>query len=309
MTNDMLNDPTPEFRAHLESEISRAYRRQIRLGAPGPAREPRRGRLRAVGLLAICVAVGTASGIVSAQARDFARRDSLLEAARAELAIMALRLDIARAQFESASQKARIGALDGQGVASAESELRSMETRAARAKLNIEEIEVSSQAPRDELSAPLVNGRDFVTERIRLDLVNAQQQLTLAEGAVGTIEGRVRAGAVSELSRGEAQVHVERARRALAVLAERLSLRREFLEKATPADELSRRLEAAQLRQDVRVAEQALALARARAANVDRQRAVGAATELDALRARMDVMEREVELSLLMTQLRRIGGG
>ena len=307
MTNDMMNAPTPEFRANLESEISRAWRRETRLGAA--PRDPRPRRLRAAGLLAACLALGAVSGIVSAQARDFVRRDSLLDAARAELAIMALRLDLTRAQFDDASRKAQMGALDADGVASAESELRSMETRAMRARLNIEEINAGSQPPRDELNAPLVGGRDFVTERIRLDLANAQHRLVVAERALATADRRVRVGAVSDLARAEAQLDVARASAALAVLAERLSLRREFVEKATPADELARRTETAQLRQDIRDAQQALELAKALAANVERMRAVGAATELDAMRAQVEVKERELELSQLVMQLRRLGGG
>jgi hypothetical protein len=306
MTNEMMDTPTPEFRAQLESEISRAYRRETRLG--GPDREPPRRRLRGVGLLAACLALGAASGIVSAQARDFARRDSLLDAARAELAIMTLRLDLARVRVVEASRKASIGALDPDGVASAESELRSMEARAARVKLNIDEIGMGSQPPRDELNAPLVGGRDFVTERIRLDLADAQQQLELAERMLRLVARRVRVGSASELARSEAQLQVARASVALATLGERLSLRREFVEKGTPADELAKRLETARLRQDIRVAQQALELAQARAANVDRQRAVGTATELDAMRAHIEVKERELELSQLITQLQRVGG-
>jgi hypothetical protein len=303
MTSEMMNTPSPEFRARLESDIARAYRRETRLGAP---RQPRHGRLRAAGLLAICIAVGAVSGIVSAQARDFVRRDSLLDAARAELELMAVRLELARAQLEDASRRAKIGALDEDGVAVAETELRSMETRAMRARLNIDEIGMSSQPARDELNAPLVGGRDFVTERIQLDLTNAQQRLGAAERALGAIERRVRAGAESELALGEAQLAVTRTNGSLAALAQQLSLRREFVEKGTPAEELARRLEVAQLRQEIRIAQQAMDLARARAANVERHRAVGAATELDELRARVEVGVRELELSQLITQLRRV---
>ncbi len=307
MTNHSMNTPTPEFRAHLESEISRAWRRETRLGLE--RREPRRRRMRGAGLVAACLALGAVSGIVSAQALDYVRRDSLLDAARAELAIMSLRLNLTQAQLEDAARKVSIGALAAEALASAESERQAMEMRVMRTHLNIKEIELSSQPPRDELNAPLVGGRDFVTERIQLDLAVAQKQLRAAERALEAVDRRVRMGAVSELERGQAQLEVTRANAALATMAERLSLRREFIEKATPAEELARRLETAQLRQDVRVAQQSLDLAKARAANVDRQRAVGAATHLDTLRAQLDVKEREIDLARLVTHLRRLGGG
>ena len=305
MTHDIIDTPSPEFRAGLEAEIINAWHHETQLQS---ARRPHLRRLRAAGLIAACLALGAVSGIVSAQARDYVRRDSLVDAARAEMAILAMRLDLARARLQDASQKAKVGAIDLAGVAVAESELRSMETRAARAQLNIQEIEASSQPARDELNAPLVGGRDFVTERIRLDLVNAQQQLGAAERTLEMVDRRVRAGAVSELARTEAQLEVMRANAALGVLAERASLRREVVEKGAQAGDLARRLEAAQVKGDIRVAQQSLELVRARAANIERQRAVGAATQLDALRAQVETMERELELSRLVQQLKRLGG-
>ena len=305
MTNDIMHTPTPEFRAGLEAEIIGAWRRETELES---RRRPQRRRLRAAGLIAACLALGAVSGIVSAQARDYVRRDSLVDAVRAEMAILALRLDLARAQFNEASQKAKVGALDADGVALAESELRSLETRAARARLNIQEIEASSQAVRDELNAPLVGGRDFVADRIRLDLADAQQRLNTAERTLEMADRRVRAGAVSELARTEAQVEVTRANAELGVLAQPLALRREFIEKGGAAEDLARRLEAAQVKGDIRVVQQSLELVRARAANIERQRAVGAATQLDALRAQVETMERELELSRLVQQLKRLSG-
>ena len=64
-----------------------------------------------------------------------------------------------------------------------------------RARYNIEEITATSQPPRDELSAPLVGGRDFVKDRIMLDLAAAQERLTTAEKVYSETERRARVGA------------------------------------------------------------------------------------------------------------------
>lgn len=104
------------------------------------------------------------------------------------------------------------------------------------------------------------------------------------------------------------QASSERARGVLAVLAERLSLRREFIEKGLTADQLARRLESAQVREDIRVAQQSLALANVRVQTVERQHDVGMASDLDLMRAKADVKERELELRQLAIQLKRLGG-
>lgn len=305
MTTNMSNTPSPDFRAQLEWEITRSFRRESRLGAS--RRERRSRRLRAIALVTLCIAVGTTTGIASAQVRDYTRRDSLLDAARAELLLVRVRLNVAQGQFLNAKMRQNAGAIDAAAVASAEAEVRSMEALAARTQLNIDEIQVGSQAPRDELNAPLVGGRDFVKDRIQLDLVAAQQRLNASERAVGEAIDRVRAGAASDVSRLEAQLAMEHARGTLGILAERLSLRREFIEKGLTADQLAIRLESAQVREDIRVAQQSLVLANERVKLIERQHNAGAASDLDLMRAQVEVKERELELSQLAVQLKRLG--
>ena len=304
MTTDMSNTPSPDFRAQLEWEITRSFRRESRLGAH--RRERRQRWMRAAGVVLVCAAVGATAGIASAQVRDYSRRDSLLEAARADLMLAKIRLDLARAEFDTATKRQSIGAVDAATVTSAEAELRSMEALAARTQLNIDEIQASSVPPRDELNAPLVGGRDFVKDRIQLDLVAAQQQLNAAERAVAQVTERVRIGAVSDVSLHEAQLAMELARGTLAILAERLTLRREFIEKALSADQIAIRLESAQVREDMRIGQQSLDLAKERVKVIERQRNAGAASDLDLMRARVEERERFYGLVRLQIRLNRL---
>ena len=306
MTADM-HSPTPEFRDRLEWEVATAFRRARRERALSDGRASRiRPRLRAAAALLVAVAIGASAGLASAQIADASRRDSLLDASMAELYLASLRLDLARAQLDDARRREQLGAADAAAVASADADFHAMQAKARRLQLNMEEIRASStpQAPRDDLNAPLVGGRDFMLERLRLDLFVAQQRLTSAERALGDIERRVRVGAADPLARLEAEGDVARARASLAALAERQNLRREFLEKGTPIDELVRRQQRAELRSEAMVAQQALAIARERLSLLEKSRAAGAAGELDVLRARVAVGEREIELQRLMSRLR-----
>ena len=238
--------------------------------------------------------------------RDNARRDSVLSAVRAELMLAQLRLQLAQVRVANENHKVAAGVGDATAVAAAEADLRTMETRVARIQLDIAETQSSSVAPRDELTAPLVGGRDFVKERIELDLLAAQQRLSAAEQAVSNADARIRMGAASDLTRGDPLIDRARASADLAVLAERLSLRREFLDKGTSAEQIARRLEKTQLQQDMLVARQALDLASVRAETIERQAAVGAASDLDVMRAKIEVKERELELQQLAIHLQRL---
>lgn len=304
MTTDDTHAPTKEFVDHLEWEVVSAFRRETRLD------EQRRSRqtpwLRAAAVVLVSLAIGATAGLASAQMRDGARRDSLLDAAKADAALAALRLDLAQQQAADAKRKADVGAITVQSLLDAEAQLRLMEALAMRAKYNIDEINASALPPRDDLGAPLVKGRDFVKDRIQLDLFAAQQRLTALEAAQTEAERRVRVGAALQATQIEAQGEVLRARAALAALAARLNLRKEFLEKGTPVDELSRRLREAELRGDAYTAQQSLSLAQARLALIEKQRSAGVVGDVELLSAQLQVREQQIELQRLSERLRAV---
>ena len=295
MSTETMHRPTPEFRDYLEGELSRVYRRNRTFR-----------RYRGVAIVFAWLAIGMSAGLASAQIREGAQRDSLLEAANADLALVSMRLELARAQLADVTAKVNVGVLGAVSSAAARSELRRMEAAAMRAKLNVDEIRATAQSPRDDLNAPLVNGRDFVTERLQLDLFTAQQGMTAAEEALAEVRRRIRVGAETELAGLDADLEVVRSRAALGVLAERRRLRTLYVEQGTPADELARRMQQSQVRFDAMVAQEAVRVARARLSHVTKQRAIGMASELDQLRAELLVKERETELMLLGRQLREI---
>jgi hypothetical protein len=295
MSTETMHRPTPEFRDYLEGELSRVYRRNRTFR-----------RYRGLAVVVASLAIGTSAGLASAQIRESAQRDSLLDAANADLALVAMRLELARAQVADVTAKVKVGALSSASAAAAQAELRRMEAMAMRATLNVAEIRATAQAPRDDLNAPLVNGRDFVTERLQLDLFTAQRGLTAAEETQAEVQRRVRVGAETELAVLDADLDLVRSRAALGVLAERRRLRKRFVEQGTPGDELARRMQQSQVRFDAMVAQEAVRVARARLAQVTKQRAVGMASELDQLRAELVVKERETELILLGRQLREM---
>jgi hypothetical protein len=293
MTTEIVHEPTPEFRDFLEDEVTRAFRHHRFFS-----------RLRVVAIIVASLGVGTTAGLASAQIREGAQRDSLLEAAMSDLALVALRLDLARARHEDVSKKVKSGVVGSASLLSAESELRSMEAQAARAKLNVDEIRATSMAPRDDINAPVVNGRDFVTERLQLDLFAAQQRLVSAEQALAEVERQARVGAVGELASLDASLEVARARAALGTLAEQRTLRKEFTEQGTPGEQLLLRLQQARLRYEAMAAQEALLVSRRRKDAVQKQFDAGVALELDLLRAKVDLMVREVEMRVLAIKLR-----
>jgi hypothetical protein len=295
MTTDSMHLPTAEFREYLEGEITREFRRHRSFA-----------RLRLTAVLLGTLAAGTTAGLASAQIRQGAQRDSLLETALSDMALVVLRLEMTKKLMEDFEVRLKAGAVGPSVLANAQSEHRQMEALAARAKLNVDEIRASSLPPRDDLNAPRVGGRDFVAERVQIDLFLAQQRLTAAEQAQAEAERQSRVGTVGELAVLEAGLKVIKERAALGTLAERQKLRKEFIDQGTAGDQLNRRYQQAQVRLDAYVAQETVNVLRRRLDAVRKQHAAGTATELDLLRAEYEFKEKEYEFQMLARQLREL---
>jgi len=288
--------PTDAFRDYLEGEVSLAFRRD---------RAARRLRLAAI--VFISAGLGLTGGLARAQIRESTQRDSLLDAARADASLVQLRLQLLQAQLAQTQSAVAAGAALAESSRTLDLQVREMQAQLARAAANIDEIKASALPPRDELNAPLVNGRDFVRDRIQYRLMVLQADLQAAEAAQAEAARRVRVGAATEAANLDAELAVARARRDLAVAAERLSLRKEFLEKGTAIEQLTQRLEQMELKQNTSVAQSAMNLARQRAALMERLHSAGVAGDVEVLKAQLDLKERELELQQLVRRLKEIG--
>lgn len=302
MTHNHTYKPSDDFRAHLEDEIGRRFRHGARSAVRSQPRSTRWAKAAAV--VGISVAIGASAGFASAQIRQTTTRDSLLEAANIEAMLAKTRLDIAKAQADDVSAKARAGVVGQDEVAASAAELRDMELRLATVALNINEIRKSGQGPRDDLGAPLVDNRDYVKDRLQLEALMAQSRLNAAEATMADAERKVRAGAEDEAVLRATQLKVLHVQGNLSVLAEQLKARKDFLDKGTAPAELAKRVENAQVRADAAYAQAELSAAKARLATVEKMRAVGTAGDVDLLRAQLAVKELEVELQRLATRLR-----
>lgn len=304
ITNDSMHQPTPEFRDRLESEIVLAFRGEQRIA---DNRKRAKRSMRAAAVILVSVAIGATAGFAPAQIRDGARRDSLLQSARGDAQIAALRLQLARENLADVQRKVEAGVLGQVSLAAALSELRTMEAKVMRARYDTEEIAATSQPPRDDFNAPVVSGRDFVKDRLQLDLMAAQQRLTSAESEASAVERKIRLGAALSSSGFDAEEELVRTRALLTELATRLKLREEFVEKGTDVQELQRRLDETQLQLDADASQRLLLLEQKRLVELEKRFSAGTVDELEVMKARLAVREREVELQRLALRLRSRG--
>lgn len=289
--------PTQEFRDRLETEVVRSYR--------AGRRAQRVRRYRTVALVVIALSLGAAAGAAPARVQEVRQRTDLIEAQQAELRVAQLRLDLAQAELRAAQQRYNIGAISRTELAAVEADLHARESVMQRIALNLDEIRAGSAAPRDDIAAPLVGDRDFVKERLQLDVQAAQERLSAVERSFAEVERRQRLGVVSPMELAEAEADLGRARLELRRLTGVLDLRQQVLLERLSAAESERRLELIQATQDRDVLRSMLALAEQRLETVRMRVALGRnqSGELDLKRAEVDVLQRRIELDQAERQI------
>lgn len=302
-TTSDLHHPDPTFVAALEAEVLRAWR------APAsPQRSIRaarwRRRLAAGALLAVGLVLGFGTRHASAQAEASRERGERERAVQVGREAALLRVLLARQALEAAQVALRTGQGTRESVLAAELEARAAELEVARLDSELAEVRATSGAPRDELWAPLVNGRDFVDERLRLRAVIAEQRQSLAQAALAEAERRAAVGAGTVGQMAEAQRAVAESQAEFESLAQRLALRARAVRERLAVEAVAREQAVIDASTSLRRAQTLLGLAQQRLRLAQERFGVGAGTALDVKRAELEVLERQEEAARAQERIR-----
>jgi hypothetical protein len=289
-----MHEPTPEFRAHLEWEVVRAVRDEGRREWMRPGARFR--GLRAAAVILVAVAMGAMAAALPAQVRSDRQRDTLLAAKETELQLARTRLEVARAEFDEMRLKYDSGVIGREAFAAAQADLGRMESQLARVQLDLQEIRASAKAPRDDLPAPLVDGRDYVRARLEQALVAAQKELSAAEVEAEEVKRRALVGAAPRLRVLEAQAELARQKAEMQRLAGELDLRRRFLARELKPGEVALEAQRLQIESELRAVQMQRELADARLEKVKEAAKAGAAERVELLRAQLDAAEQQAAL-------------
>ncbi len=171
-----------------------------------------------------------ASGVLLAQ--------ELRGTSERELHRLSAEVHLELAQAEEQDAHDRLGDVERLHQASAASDeelararLELSEARAERERraLDLLETQETGEPPRRDLAAPRLGDRDFVTERLRIELDLATARTVQREQAHARLEALVQAGAVSDDDRERSATDVKVAQARERAVAQRLELRRAFV--------------------------------------------------------------------------------
>jgi len=222
-------EPDAKFVDQLEWQLASEFRRRDRLKpAPGRIAIPR--SVAALGLAAGVLLLGVAATKAADLIKDSWRKK--IEVARLETDVKIKRafLEFSQLRAGQAEEKFRMGLIEEEGSQGSRLAALRAESDLDRSLLDLEEAQASGVAPRDELYAPLVNGRDFVSERLEIEKKALALELDYHRGRVErSVRPRVELGLIpkSDLDGHLGLIAAREAR--LSESETRSNLRRSFL--------------------------------------------------------------------------------
>ncbi len=208
-----IHEPRAEFVERLERRIIDDVRRRNRQVAERRWAWPFDFRSSIVVAALMLLSIGLGAGVTAAsyQAQDEARRTRLVADLERLADLARQRLATARARLDSTERDVAIGTAAPVERLPRRVDVAEAQGQLAVIELQLEEVRVTAREPLDDVSAPLVGGRDFVSERLRsemsvpvavleierLRLRDAEQRKAL--GVADVLEVEVAAAKVAEL--------------------------------------------------------------------------------------------------------------
>jgi hypothetical protein len=231
------HEPDSEFLEKLEWQISREVRRRNRTAPPrsrmkGPRSVP---AFAVIGLMLLSMGAGAAAVAAAYQAQGGERRDILTSGFERRVQLARERLAMTTEQLQATERRVSLGAAKREDLldwrakaAEAEAQLKSLE-------LELEEIRITGHEPLSDISSPLVSGRDFVNERLRVGMTIPEAALELEQARMREAEKRFSLGTAEYLDVEAARARAVEAEAALEAFRRKASIRQLFLNRKIDA--------------------------------------------------------------------------
>jgi len=301
------HQPTPEYLSHLEWQIRTSFRRKDRFALP-LSRNGRSG-VRTTLLVVLAGFLGAGAVIATDEVQQSRAQEVLLVRVQGQQRVAALQLEMARANLDELRRRYDQGLLGREQLMGAELPVRDAEAHLATLRLDEEEIRSSGRAPQNDISAPLVRGRDFVTERLLLQVATVQERVANVEERLDWMQEAADAGvlALEELERfrpplGELESEI-------SGVQQRIVLRGRFLAGELSAGEAEAELELMDTRVQLQRLEGTYERVRREMQSVERGVERGLVHESQLERMRFQLLQVEFEMETLRRTLALLQGG
>jgi len=231
------HEPREGFVDELERQIVTEARRRDRPAQPfrwmswSPARVA-----AALGILVVAsMAAGGAVVDAAYRSQNNERRDLVASAYERRIDLATQRLVIAKDELARTQRKVSVGVAKHTELLDSELKVIEAEVEINVLKLQLEEVRLTGQEPVTSVSAPLVQGRDFVSQRWEAELQVPQKAREIEQLRQRDAERRYAIGVTDSADVEVASAKVSELDAALSGLQGRLEIRKRFLGKEIDA--------------------------------------------------------------------------
>lgn len=187
------------------------------------------GVARNAAVIILCAATGFAAALTVEHFENAGERKLLRVRAETALEVLQARKKVAEEIVNDISRQASRGLVDRFQLAEVglQSELVGFEID--RARLDLEEVELTGRSPDDKPHAPVVERRDFVTARLQIDLLAARARSRFMEAQVNRLGELAREGLADAAQGREMELQVAQSESQIEDIVRRLELRHAYL--------------------------------------------------------------------------------
>jgi hypothetical protein len=293
-------EPDSQFLDKLEWQLSSEFRRMSQLKpAAGKIAVPR--RVVAFSLAAGVLLMGVAA-IKAADSIKGAWRKKI-EVARLETNVKLKRafLEFKKASASKAETQASVGLIreDESLTMKLGAEISALDLQ--RSLLDLDEVKASGEIPRNELYAPAVDGRDFVSERLVIERKVLELDLGLRRARLERHKQRVDLGLAPREGLDESLASTAVQEAGIGDIEKRLDLRKKFIAGAMTAEEVEIQDRMTAAESDLRQAQSTVDSLKKRLESLQAKEAVGMISDTEVQQAQfgLDYAQSQLSLALL----------
>jgi outer membrane protein TolC len=262
-----------------------------------------------ISLVLLSAFLGAGAVWATEQVQDQRLQEVLLARIEGQLRIAQLQVEVVGLALEEARREYDQGLIGEEALLSAQLRYHEAEMQVARLRLDSHEVRATGREPQGDISAPLVGGRDFITERLQLQVAFAQEHLATLEKRVNRTQTLVEVGALSTESLGDLMLAMEEALYSLEMIQERMALRQRFLKEGMTAEEAEVELQRVEAFRRLEVQTQAYENARQHFQRIEDLVERGLAPQSELAQARIQFLQLELELELVHRTMEALGSG
>jgi multidrug resistance efflux pump len=230
-------EPDNQFVERLEWQLSSEYRRTNRLkSSTGKIAVSR--RMVTIGVMVGILMTGVAITKAADYIKDSWRKKIEIARVETDVELKKVHLDSIRDMASETKIRVANGLIREDEYKCMEVAVANAELDFQRSMLNLEEVKMSGDIPRNELYAPLVGGRDFVSERLEVEKkameLNLEQLKVQARRLTQLAEQKL----VRRIETDQIQAEIVNRKMMTDKIQERLDLRTRFLAEEITAQEV-----------------------------------------------------------------------